>query len=110
MEGFSVFKDSKSKAAASVNEENHPPENDPSEEKKEFYRKLEVLIALWYFIVSFVNNRFNFYTTRSLFNVHSLFIYFFFDDELREMHFFGRSIISMFLGTMYRLHFRILQS
>ncbi|XP_022145743.1 DEAD-box ATP-dependent RNA helicase 57 [Momordica charantia] len=41
VEGFSVFKDSKSKAAASVNEENHPPENDPSEEKKEFYRKLE---------------------------------------------------------------------
>lgn len=45
MEGFSVFKDSKSTAAASVNEENHPSENDPAEEKKEFYRKLEVIIA-----------------------------------------------------------------
>lgn len=45
MEGFNVFKDSKSTAAASENEENHLSENDPSEEKKEFHRKLEVLIA-----------------------------------------------------------------
>lgn len=41
VEGFSVFKDSKSTAAVSVNEKNHPSENDPSEEKKEFHRKLE---------------------------------------------------------------------
>ncbi|KAL0555499.1 hypothetical protein IC582_009447 [Cucumis melo] len=41
VEGFSVFKDSKSTADASVNEENHLSENDPSNEKKEFYRKLE---------------------------------------------------------------------
>lgn len=44
VEGFSVFKDSKSTADASVNEENHLSENDPSNEKKEFYRKLEVII------------------------------------------------------------------
>ncbi|CAK9323195.1 unnamed protein product [Citrullus colocynthis] len=40
VEGFSVFKDSKSTAAALENEENHLSENDPSEEK-EFHRKLE---------------------------------------------------------------------
>ncbi|XP_023005802.1 DEAD-box ATP-dependent RNA helicase 57 [Cucurbita maxima] len=41
VEGFSVFRDSKLTVAASVNEENHPSENDPSEERKEFHRKLE---------------------------------------------------------------------
>ncbi|KAG7028005.1 DEAD-box ATP-dependent RNA helicase 57 [Cucurbita argyrosperma subsp. argyrosperma] len=41
VEGFSVFKDSKLTVAASVNEENHPSENDPSEERKGFHRKLE---------------------------------------------------------------------
>lgn len=75
VEGFSVFKDSKLTVAASVNEENHPSENDPSEERKEFHRKLEVLITSFVLpLFLFVKFGFNLCTTWSLSIVHSIFL------------------------------------
>lgn len=43
VEGFSVFKSSKSEEPV-VKEENEQPENDLSLEKKKFYQQLEVLL------------------------------------------------------------------
>ena len=53
VEGFSVFKRSKS-AEPEVKEDNEQAENQISLEKKKFYQQLEVLVAFLFFIFHIV--------------------------------------------------------